>query len=535
MRRRDFLGHMGAGAMVMPTRAAVAVTNVGSPPPFRLLYSNDLTNVFNCASPFHELGETYRPSMLEASVDEASAADAQLLQPGVGWTAWWQSKVDPPSAHAEWFHAQTGLEPPDWLKYLVAGGDFVSTFVARCRRRGVAPFVSLRMNDHHHLLQKPGWDLALVSRFYAEHPGYRVGAGQPTGRPSDGRTAALDWSFPIVREQKMRLIRELAETYDIDGLELDFMRYPSYFDVARTGSDERVAIMTGFVRSVRDLLDRTAKPAGHRYLSVRIPSFLGAYDMLGLDPAALFAVGADIFNISSNFYTEQQTDLGRIRDRIPHASLYLEMCQTTMLGPKLENGESKALRTTDEQYYTGAHLAYRRGAAGISLFNFAYYRRFGHDGPELGPFNEPPFHVLPHLKDPTWLSRQAQWYVLAPSYAPMGAKQALPEPMPPAAADGFRLDMALPDRKLTSGLVRLRATEAAGDGWAVDVNGAAAAPSRAVLKPLAHPYDAFLGTAEEYACFTFPPDRLHDGVNEFRVRHADGAERTIEYLDVVLT
>ena len=65
-------------------------------------------------------------------------------------------------------------------------------------------------------------------------------------------------------------------------------------------------------------------------------------------------------------------------------------------------GTSAWPRTSDAQFYTTAHLAYERGADGLSFFNFVYYRE--HGGSERGPFNEPPFHVFNHMDDPAWLA-----------------------------------------------------------------------------------------------------------------------------------
>ena len=81
----------------------------------------------------------------------------------------------------------------------------------------------------------------------------------------------------------------------------------------------------------------------------------------------------------------------------PDVPLYLEMTHTSMTGRALGgSGTQPYCRTVDEQFYTTAHLARQQGATGVSLFNFVYYRH--HKSEELGPFNEPPFHVLPRLK-----------------------------------------------------------------------------------------------------------------------------------------
>src|SRR5258707_9818262 len=79
MHRRRFLEVMGGGAL-FATRAR-AVESRGKPP-FRVLYSNDTTNVLGCTSPWHAKGAPFGPELIEASVDEvAGLVDAHFLQP----------------------------------------------------------------------------------------------------------------------------------------------------------------------------------------------------------------------------------------------------------------------------------------------------------------------------------------------------------------------------------------------------------------------------------------------------------------------
>ena len=54
--------------------------------PFRTIYSNDLTNVLTCVSPYNKAEGPYRQEMLDATVDEtAGRADVHMLEPALGW------------------------------------------------------------------------------------------------------------------------------------------------------------------------------------------------------------------------------------------------------------------------------------------------------------------------------------------------------------------------------------------------------------------------------------------------------------------
>jgi hypothetical protein len=72
MNRRHFIALTAAAplAAAEPRRKA----------PFRVIYSNDLTNITSCASPFHAAREPFRPKMLDATVDEVtSLVDAHFF------------------------------------------------------------------------------------------------------------------------------------------------------------------------------------------------------------------------------------------------------------------------------------------------------------------------------------------------------------------------------------------------------------------------------------------------------------------------
>ena len=499
-------------------------------PPFRVLFSNDTTNVLTCVSPYHKKREPFTAERLQATVDEVQGVDVHMLQPGLGWIPWWKSKVYPLEEHCRWFHERTGLRPNSFHQFLLGGGDMIQVFIDRCRARGVVPFVSFRLNDAH-CLEDVGAKTQRsesVSRFYADHPEYRLG---PSKRSWIERVH--NWAIPAVREHKFAYIREICEQYDIDGFELDFMRHCSFFNAEETTFKERSRIVTEFVARVRALLDRTAKPGQHRWLCARVPFMLSAHGELGLDLPAMVRAGLDMVNLSAHFFTNQQSDIEWVCRLAPGAAVYLEMTHCTFTGtPRGGYDSFNYMRTTDEQFYTGAHLAYARGAAGVSLFNFVYYREHGTRG--RGPFTEPPFHVLPRLGQRDWLAKQPQWYVLARTWYHGGLGRPLPVELSAGESRAFTLDLA-PRAGGEDGLLRVRTQE---DGavcdWTVTLNRQRLAPARFVLKPLVHPYDAALGDSSQYVAFRVPRACLRDGFNSFVVRLDRGGPVTVDYVDLVL-
>ena len=511
-------------------------------PPFRVLYSNDTTNILSCIGPYHKAGEPFRPEMLEATVDEVAGrgVDAHLLQPGLGWVPWWQSKVYPPAEHYRWLKQTYGVEPDTFGRYVLAGGDLVQLFVARCRQRGQAPFVSLRLNDGHHKEWAPakrgdkiysGAGQGLC-KFYCEHLDYRIGPDW-----NDWAQRVQNWAIPEVRAYKFAFIQELCENYGLDGFELDFMRNYSLFQVDKTTGAERCAIVTGFVRQVRAVLDRTARGGRRRWLCVRVPCFLPVLDALGLDLPALAAAGVDMVNVSASYFTIQQCDFAAIKRLVPQTAVYLELCHSIWNGPRVRAGYDGFLfrRATPAQLYTAAHLAYARGAAGVSAFNFVYYRE--HGGAERGPFQEPPFEVFKQLGDRAWLAQQPQRYFLSSGWGnPFMKSTAMPRKLTKGHATTFALDLAPPTGGWRqTGRLRIQ-TKADLDTQTCSarLNGVELAPMSDLAEhgPVFNP--VLLGTPATLRAWTVPPQLLRDGINQLEVKLLTGTPVEIVFLDLEL-
>lgn len=524
--------------------------------PFRILFSNDTVNTVSCTSPFHPKGEPFSQRLLEASVDETAntGIDVHMLQPGLTMVPWWKSRQYSYAEHIRWYETTYGTNVRDnpYARYMLEGGDMVGAFVARCRRAGVAPFVSLRLNDSHgkefvdtpgggNIPEIPGYSLHCVNRFYKDHPQFRIDPDPAKVGKEHWNTRVLNWANPEVVEWMFGFIREICEDYDIDGLELDFMRHCNFFRPEETTSFQRAEIMTAFVRRVRATLDRTARLGRRRWLGARIPCYAAALDPLGLDLPALTQAGVEILNLSPYYLTAQQTDLAVIRRLAPNASVHLELTHSVAGVGRVPGAydNSLFLRTTDEQFYTAAHLAYARGADGVSVFNFAYFREFG--APGRGPFHEPPFHLFARLRDRAWLVHQPQHYFLSggASWAvPLGRPAVLPRTFKPGGQALFTLDCAPPAGGWRAGgRLRIRARDdLLQSTWSASLNGR---PLRETLErgaPYLTRYDAAHQPAnEKIRAWLVPADLPRDGENKLEITHASGARNAVlEYLDLGL-
>ncbi len=85
---------------------------------------------------------------------------------------------------------------------------------------------------------------------------------------------------------------ETLDRYDIDGLELDFMREPYLFSAGKEA--EGAPILTAWLREIRKLVDDAAAKRGHPIrLGVRVPSRPEVASAMGLDALDLGQGRAD--------------------------------------------------------------------------------------------------------------------------------------------------------------------------------------------------------------------------------------------------
>ena len=136
--------------------------------------------------------------------------------------------------------------------------------LAEAKNRGLEALLSYRMNDAHGMA-------FLHCKLCREHPEYRLGAG-------------LDFGHEAVRDYTFRIIEEAVRRYDCDGIELDFNRFPAFFQAGT--SEERIAKINSLVERIRTMIDRESKRRNKPLvLAARVPSDYRQCRTIGCDPA----------------------------------------------------------------------------------------------------------------------------------------------------------------------------------------------------------------------------------------------------------
>ena len=160
------------------------------------------------------------------------------------------------------------------------GTDPLAITIEECRKAGVLIAAAYRMNAEDWYMHN--YRLSDLGR---EHPEYRIPKTELEERidhEDDNHgadlefTGALDPAVPEVYEHRVAMFREVAERYDIDGIEFDWRRWTHMI----SDPHRNHPILTRMVRDTRKMLDETAKKKGrnHLLLGVRVgPMLEGEY------------------------------------------------------------------------------------------------------------------------------------------------------------------------------------------------------------------------------------------------------------------
>ncbi len=277
--------------------------------------------------------------------------------------------LTPPAERAKWAGWEQQLFQNVQAMF-AQGADPYALLLAEARQRGLESLLTYRMNDIHDF--EP-----LRCKMWLEHPEYRLPAHVPgTKYFQPGVRAGFDFAHQAVRDYTFRLIEEAVQRYNCDGIELDFVRAPIFF---QSGTEaERIETMNGLVQRVRQMLDVEGDKRGRRMaLAARVLADQHECRSSGLDPAAWAEKGwLDFLTVSPYSGTRYDLPIKSWKERIAGVPIY---------GCADSAGSAANYRRAAEQFR-------KEGADGIYLFNFFTPREV---------FVEPPFEVLKDLIAPT--------------------------------------------------------------------------------------------------------------------------------------
>lgn len=398
------------------------------------------------------------------------------------------------------------------MRYLHAGGDPVKETLEACRKGGKDFFISYRMNDHHYVT-----DLEWPSHnaIWREHPEYWLGDSETSPYSKKDNVRLFNYMLPGVRDYYFSIIEELCARYDVDGVELDFQRFPKFFRDADLAEGTRV--MTAFVRRIKEMMGRVGDGRGKSLkLCVRVPETLAKCEAAGLDVPGWDAAGlVEMINISSFYMHTMELDIEGFREKTRRARLYGEMNYVT----SQHSGDKFARRyNTFEVYRASALNLLHRGADGLSLFNYDYV-----PSKQRLPMAE----GLKRITDVEFLKDQAKNYVIYPGFGTF-----------PATNEKV-FDVIIPDDtsegRFERAVLRVETKNSCADlQIGVWLNGKPLAPcgheGTELFPPLAQ--NAGYATREALKFYTVPLDLVSVGRNRIEIKNLDSGKASCQFRSV---
>jgi hypothetical protein len=270
------------------------------------------------------------------------------------------------------------------------GTDIMQLCINRAQKWGMEAFITMRMNDLH-FTDPDLYAPAAQSDFWLQHPEYRM--GDYPGWHADG---ALNFEHEAVRQYKLNLIREQCELFDLDGIELDFMRFLVYFPYGK-GRDY-LDVMTDFVRKARTIADEVGEQRGRKILlAVRVPPRIDLCLDKGLDVSTWANENlVDMITVAAHWTDDPALPINKFKKDLGNIDIAVYA--------SLESGQyhPREFRSHGMYRAAAAHCL-NQGADGIYLFNF-FFQEFFEDKDE-----KPKDKILMNrMRNPSLLSELAR-------------------------------------------------------------------------------------------------------------------------------
>ena len=401
------------------------------------------------------------------------------------------------------------------LMLLKTGNDPMVLLPRRAHEAGMQFWASLRMNDIH-----DDWPRYAVfhGSFRKAHPDLLIGSPYPGRKGEIGGMMSGDftcWAFNYakdeVRQRQLAVIEEALTKYDVDGLELDFLRGPYYF---KLGEAQRgMPLMTDFVRKVRALVNDIARRKRRPLtLAIRVDQTFELCEAKGLDVRTWIKENlGDIFipmdpgrldmdaDVRGFVAAAQGTSCKVAGGLYPGAYGY---------GDDMQDGSFRM--ATIEMLRAAAMSFYAQGASCLYTFNYDCARSKG----PTNPYTDDELRKLNEVGDAALIARKNKRYTVTVDYLTEFSGEAesryrqLPALLPaPGAQRKFTFyvgdDLAAAKRDGTLQAVRLNLNidgfNALGDVVAVRLNGQELQKEHSLFRPRR---------------LLFPGDLVKQGLNE---------------------
>ena len=330
----------------------------------------------------------------------------------------------------------------------------IEIYIDECHKQGMEFIAGIRMNDRH------GHHPQFFKKLCEEKPEWVLRDIKPSwrGAPPESHEygCSLNYAVQEVRDWLFSIMEEVANRFDIDGMEFNFTRLAECFPKGEAA--ESHGIMTGFIRRVREMLDKASKKdfslmtlGQHGYeppvdrdrnliFGVRVPQQMAGCRKMGFDIPTWIEEGLIDYVAPSDFgctdFNEKYEDfvvLARAHDCYVYPQIQtrigIEMTDIHRLHKLAHHNNLETCRSGADihmepaRYRAAVRNFYAAGADGFSTQNFFHhwapeFEIPGEHGPGVPEMYPTALNYLKELKSPEDIAASDErHYVFLPLWA----------------------------------------------------------------------------------------------------------------------
>ena len=448
-----------------------------------------------------------------------------------------------------------------YLDLAGTGVDWLAECARVCRARGISPWLSYRMNPTHF----SGAPESPVNCRLFRDPRNRL-SGRVPGATVGTQAAwiGLNYGQPAVRDHMFAMIREGVESYDYEGLEMDWLRHPVCLEAP--ASQRQIDGMTDWFAAVR-ALTKARRP--DYILGVRAPANLPYLRSIGIDLKALARRGLiDCCTFSNFWQTSWEMPLDELRRELgPDLAIYggmedapnwLETHAPSLTerpaGPDVQLAGDNAFhagkkpegaqRVRGTRYLTASAELVRANAAGklvLGADGLAQFNFFVTDQVRV-PGLRADYPVLRGLTDLEFLRGKEKHYAFNTASALATKIWDVPEQLPVRIAPHRRRALRLPMCAEPAGADLLLVVQLVldgaqpGDACGVSLNGAWPVFAHTDTGDLLFPAGPYTRHVEEHCAWNYTLDcgAIRDGWNEIVLYNESAGEMSVVGVELAI-
>ncbi|MEK6796874.1 MAG: hypothetical protein AABZ39_19025 [Spirochaetota bacterium] len=497
---------------------------------YKVIFNHDGFCLYSNQSPYQDITKPVGVAQVKGYIDEVADAgcDAVLFCPNMYYLPGWVSDHYP-----YWQNTGKTITYPDTIvgkvlsrcrDFILSGNDAIALSLAEAKKKNIDFFLTFRINECHGNEEKdenhPG-----LSDFYRKNPQFRMGEGDRWGEKN-----AFNFAHEEVRDYQFGFIEELMKKYDVDGLDIDLLRWPYLFPQSMP-FDVKAPILTDFMRRIRAMLKRLGRDIP---VSIRIFGYEDLNILTGIDLATWLDEGlVDIVQLSTFYVMSSVMDMEFFRKKYPKAKFFVEFTQSTEWGKEIELSAESSRKPTRELLRSTAASYLDRGADGISLFNFVYYRDYSFGNAKKLDRTEPEFGALRDITDRKKLAKEAKHYYVGVNHYP-ALSRVLPVTSAPDKPAEVRMHIADDDmRGFSRAVVRIQTAEPYTGTIRCDKNGSTLTETLVTGELFPNPYREVVPKDHSlYHDFDIPLSLIVPGWNTFTIEA--GGECTVRRMEIAL-